>query len=160
MQGLPSNQPLSSMLGRNENHAFVTYDKENDRSAFPMQQIPNMSGYYPPRQTMQTGAFNPLYVQRQDNFANVFNQGLDHFKPSNSAFQSLNGMGYNGMYGVMNNSLSNDLPVNFSNGMTRGVHNGLNNNTLSNNGLSSNANNGPRFRSGNNGSQDNGFDVQ
>ncbi|KAJ4421385.1 hypothetical protein N0V82_003766 [Gnomoniopsis sp. IMI 355080] len=151
MQGLPTNRPLSSMYGRTDNHQFVMYDKENDRAAFSMQQNTNMPGYHQPRQSMQPGAFNPLYVQHQDNFANVYGQGFDTFKPCNSAFQSLNGMGYNGMHGGMNNDLHNG----FNNDMTNGL-----NISLSNNGLNNGTNHGSHFRSGNNGGRDNGFEIQ
>lgn len=143
------------------------YDKENDRNAFSVHQTANMPGYYQPRQNIQSGAFNPLYVQRQETYANVYGPGFDSFKPSNSAFQSMNGIGYNGVHGGMNNSLNNGL----SNSLNDDLHNAFNsdmahslNNSLStnglNNGLNDGTNSGPQFRSSNNGSHNNGFDIQ
>ncbi|KAJ4394554.1 hypothetical protein N0V93_003773 [Gnomoniopsis smithogilvyi] len=156
MQALPSNRPLSSMYGRTDNHRFVMYDKENGRGVLSMQQPPNSSGYYQPSQSVQAGAFNPLYVQRPDNFANIYGQGFDNFKPSNSAFQSFNGMDYNGMHGGMSNRLINDLHNGFNSDMT----NNLSNIGLSNNDLNHGTNNGSQFRSGNNIGQDNAFNIQ
>lgn len=155
MQGLSTNRPLSSMYGRTDNHQFGMYDKENEPNVLSMQQTSNVPGYYQPRQSMQAGAFNPLYVQRQDNFANVYGRGFDNFKPSNSVFQSLNGMGYNGMHGIMSNTMNNDLHAGFNNDMTNGLNIGL-----SNSGLNIGPNNDSHFRSDNNGGQNNGFDIQ
>lgn len=130
MQALPSNRPMSSMYGRPLNHQFTMYDKENDRNAFSLQQTSNMHGYFQPRQNMEPGAFNPLCVQRQDNFPNVYDQVFDSFKPSNVTFQPMSSMGYSGLHGGINTGLSNG------------------------------SNNGSQFPPGINGGPNNGFDIQ
>lgn len=177
MQGLPSNRPLSSMYGRQDNQNFSLVDKENDRNAFPMQQNTNtnmQSGFYQPCQNMQSGGgYNPLCLQRPDSFNQVYSTGFDTSKPSNSPFQAMNGMGYNDMHAGLNGlsgslGLSNDLSNGMTNGMnntvsmTNGIANGLHsgtNNILSH-GLNSATNNGSQYQRGNNSGQNNGFDVQ
>lgn len=146
---------MSSMYGHPANHHFEMHDKENDRNVFSMQQPPNMHGYY---QNMQSGVFNPLCVQRQDSFPNFYGQGFDTFKPDNSAFQFMDGMGFSGMHGGMNNELSSGL----NNGLNNDLRNGLNSdmshgltNGFRNNGTNNGTGNGSQLQPGNN-----VFDIQ
>lgn len=75
--------------------------KENDGLAFPMHQTGAMHGYFPQnRQNMQasTGGFNPLYLQRQDNYPFLYSShSFEASKPPTPAFQTMNGADFAGM---------------------------------------------------------------
>lgn len=99
MNTLPSNTPLmasSSLFPRPGQGFFPGFGmKENDSMAFPMHQPGAMHGYFPHnRQNMQasTSGFNPLYLQRQDNYPFLYGSGhsFEAPKPPTPAFQTMN----------------------------------------------------------------------
>ncbi|ROW10973.1 hypothetical protein VMCG_00879 [Cytospora schulzeri] len=103
MQALPTNMPLnmsSSVFNKNTPNYFDGFGmKENDNLSFSLQQPMSMPSYFaPPSHNMQQNGLNPLCVQRQDNFPFLYGTGsFDSSKPSNTAFQSMNGTDYSGM---------------------------------------------------------------
>ncbi|KAK7714152.1 hypothetical protein SLS64_004250 [Diaporthe eres] len=106
MNDLPSNTPLmasSSLFPRPGQSFFPGFGmKENDSMAFPMHQPGAMHGYFPQnRQNMQasTSGFNPLYLQRQDNYPFLYSGGhsFEASKPPTPAFQTINGADFASM---------------------------------------------------------------
>lgn len=105
MHTLPSNTPLmtsSSLFPRSNQSFFPGFGmKENDGMAFPMHQQGAMHGYFPQhRQTMQmnNGGFNPLYLQRQDNYPFLYGgHSFEVPKPATPVFQTLNGPDLGGL---------------------------------------------------------------
>ncbi|KAG6362825.1 hypothetical protein INS49_007919 [Diaporthe citri] len=105
MNNLPSNTPLmasSSLFTRPSQGFFPGFGmKENDSMAFPMHQPSAMHGYFPQnRQNMQasTSGFNPLYLQRQDNYPFLYSgHSFEASKPSTPAFQTVNSADFAGM---------------------------------------------------------------
>lgn len=112
MQGLSSNRPMASMFGRsNFQPSFAMLDKENDRSAFSMQQPNGLPSFYNQlRQNVQTGDINPLCVQTQNPFPYLYGDGFDHNKPSApNSFSSMNGMNYHGLHSGMTTSMHENM---------------------------------------------------
>lgn len=81
------------------------------------------------RQNVQPGDFNPLCVQRQNQFPYLYGEGFDNNKPAApTSFSAMNGMNYSGL----NNSM----------------------NTMHNN-----MNSVPQFQTGNSSGQNTNFDI-
>lgn len=184
MQGLPTNRPLSSMYGRQNNQGFNLTDKDSGQNAFSLQQSMNetmQAGYYQPRQNLQGGGgYNPLCLQPQqsDSYNHANGTGFDVSKPLDAPFQSMNGLSYDRPHGLP--VLTGDLHDlgngmnGMANPMTQGVNtpmdamdNALNNgmvnvmNHVMDNALhDGNNHNGTQFQSGNNLGQNNGFEIQ
>lgn len=105
MQALPTNLPMntpSSMFNKpNASNYFESFGmKENDSNmGFPLQQSLAMPSYFVPQgHNMQSNGFNPLCVQRQDNFPFLYgNPSFDNSKPSTPAFQPMNGVDFNNL---------------------------------------------------------------
>lgn len=72
--------------------------KENDNNAFPLHQPLVIPNYFAPLgHNMQPNGFNPLCVQRQDNFPFLYGApSFDNSKSSTPALQPINGADYNG----------------------------------------------------------------
>ena len=68
---------------------------------FSMHQPGALHGYFPhSRQTMQasTSGFNPLYLQRQDNYHLLYGgHSFDASKPATPVFQTMNGPDFGGL---------------------------------------------------------------
>ena len=105
MQALPANMPLNtsaSMFNKpNTPNYFDSFGmKENDSNiSFPLQQPLTMSSYFVPQtHNMQSNGFNPLCVQRQDNFPLLYStSSFDNLKSSAPPFQPINGVDFNSM---------------------------------------------------------------
>lgn len=115
MLSLPTNRSMASMFGRpTQQPSFAFLDKENDRSAFSMQQANGMPAFYNQlRQNVQSGALNPLCVQRQNHFPYLYGEGFDSNKPAAATnFSAMNGMNYSGHNNSMNtmHSHMNSVP--------------------------------------------------
>ncbi|KAF3762548.1 hypothetical protein M406DRAFT_332928 [Cryphonectria parasitica EP155] len=126
MQGLPPNRPMSSLFGRQDTQPpFEFFDKENDRSAFSMQQTSDLPTFLSQqRQNMQSGGLNPLCAQRQGNFPFLYS-GFDVSRPPSTSFQAINSLDYSGAHPGMNNDLINGLGNNstYQQGHTSTQHN-------------------------------------
>lgn len=91
----------SSLFPRSNQSFFPGFGmKENDGMAFSMHQPGVMNGYFPQnRHNMQTstGDFNPLYLQRQDNYPFYGGHSFEAPKPPTPGFQTMNGADFGGM---------------------------------------------------------------
>lgn len=104
MQALPTNMPLNMSSSIYDKATITNYYegfglKENDSMAFPLQQSVAMPSYFVPQgHNMQQNGFNPLCVQRQDNFPFIYGSAaFDGPKSSAPAFQPMNGADYGGL---------------------------------------------------------------
>lgn len=104
MQALPTNMPLNMSSSIYDKATITNYYegfglKENDSMAFPLQQSVAMPSYFVPQgHNMQQNGFNPLCVQRQDNFPFIYGSAaFDGSKSSAPAFQPMNGADYGGL---------------------------------------------------------------
>lgn len=189
MQGLPSNRPLSSIYGRRNGQQLLNLgDKENDGTAFSMQQSVTdsmQSGSWQFRQNPQPTGYNPLSLQQTNSYNQVYGTAFDEPKPSNSPFENMSGLANNSFHGI--NALSGSLQSSLGNhmgggmmhgltnglasGLANGLHNGMSldgsiNNNNNNNTTTTTTNNNNHHHNGlqyqpvNHQGQDNGFNPQ
>ena len=107
MQSLSTNIPLnttSSLFNSSNKSAPPNYFeefgfKDSDNMAFPLQHSIPMPGYFAPqRHNMQPNGFNPLCVQRAENYSFVYGTpSFDSSKSTASTFQSMNAGDYSGL---------------------------------------------------------------